>query len=209
MFQILRYAVLTFRQVAAAPARRLHDLAHGLARRPPCCCFSVVEWDLDFVLQHIRIILVLIEHPQADSGPDWFPTISPIIAHAFDSVHMILENVTMQAANRNPPVEICVYAHILKRMENMSHHPLITSPLVRTLLDTFVRLIVPDSPSDLHSGNQDLQECKAIIARLELKFPQTSTSSAQPVGQTSLTGTQRFSRPHQVYILGVTSVSRH
>ena len=201
--------MLTLRQVAAAAARRLHDLAHEPARRPSSCHFGVVERDLSFVLQHIRIIVALIEHPQADSGPDWFPSISPIIVHAFDYVQIILGNVIMQATDRNPPVEINVYAGILKCMENMSHHPLITSPLVGTLLDTFVRLIGPDSPSDMHSENQDLQECQAIITRLELKFPRTSTSSAQSVGQTSLTGIQRFSCQHQVDILDVTSVSRH
>ena len=60
-----------------------------------------MHWDLDFVMRHIKVIEELLSHPQADSGPDWFPAISPVVAHAFDSIRTILGNLDMQAADRN------------------------------------------------------------------------------------------------------------
>ena len=91
----------------------MHGLAHDHTLRPSSFEYGVVDWDLDFVRRHISVIRKLLSHPQADSGPDWFPAISPVVAHAFDSIRTILGNLNMQAADRNLGMESSRYWWIL------------------------------------------------------------------------------------------------
>ena len=80
-------------QVAAAAAHRLHVCALGYTPRPPYLIYGVVDWDLKFVILHVQVIQSLLMHPQMDSGPNWFPIISPILVHAFGSIETILKNL--------------------------------------------------------------------------------------------------------------------
>ena len=91
------FAALNAHAVANVTARKLSRLAYGYGPtlRPSSFRYGVVDWDLEFVEQHIGVILKLLWHPQADSGPDWFPAISPVVAHAFDSIRTILGNLDM------------------------------------------------------------------------------------------------------------------
>ena len=177
-------ALTTARTVAAAIAHRLHGLAHGPALRPSSFKYGVVFWDLEFVLQHVRATRELLSHPQADSGPDWFPAISPVVAHAFDSIRTILGNLDMQAADRNLYWESFRYCGILEDVEAISNgrcgSTVITSAFVGSLVNTFSRLIGEDDWKNTRSAEWWVQKCRDVLLRLEAKFPSMPTGLAPP-----------------------------
>ena len=178
------FAALSSRAVADATARKLRVYGYGPALCPSSFEYGVVGWDLDFVRQHIHVIRELLEHPQAHSGPDWFPAISPVVAHAFDSIRTILGNLDMQAADRRLFWESLTYRMILEDVEDISNgrcgSTLITSAFVGCLVDTFSRLIGEDDWKNTRSYDGWVQDCRDILVRLQAKFPSTPTGLAPP-----------------------------
>ena len=166
-------AALNARAVADATARKLSWLAYGYgpALRPSSFEYGVVPWDLEFVLQHIHAIQQLLSHPQADSGPDWLPAISPVVAHAFDSIRTILENLDMKAADRNLREESCPYGFILYNVEEISKgrcgSSLITSELVKLFEDMFLRLV-----GSSHYPYPDVVKCISILMNMHHQLPE-------------------------------------
>ena len=165
-------AALNARAVADATARKLSRLAYGYgpALRPLSFEYGIVHWDLIFVEQHISVIKELLSHPQADSGLDWLPAISPVIARAFDSIQTILGNLDMQDADRNLWRESANYRDILQVVEAISSNHIgssfITSELVKLLEDTFLRL-VESSPSPY----LNVDKCICILMNMHHKLP--------------------------------------
>ena len=129
-----------------------------------------MNWDLACVLQHISVIQHLLLHPQADSGPDWLPAISPVVAHAFDSIRTILGNLDMQAADRNLFLERLRYWRILEAVEAISSSHIgssfITSDFVKLLEDTFLRLM---GSTRIPYSNVD--QCICILMNMHHKLP--------------------------------------
>ena len=178
------FGALTTHTVAAAIAHRLHGLTHDPALRSSFFAPDVVDRGLELVRQHMHVIRELVLHPQADSGPDWFPAIFPVVAHAFDSIRTILGNLDMQAAGRNLFWESLTYRTILEDVEEISNgrcgRTLITSAFVGSLADTFSRLIEEDDWKNTRTAEGLVQECRDFLVRLEARFPSTPTRLALP-----------------------------
>ena len=184
-------AALNARAVANVTARKLSRLAYGYgpALRPSSFEYGVVYWDLEFVQQHISVIQQLLSHPQADSGPHWFPAISPAVAHAFDSIQTILGNLDMRAAGRGRWRESERYNDILENVEDISNRrcgsTLITSAFGGSLVDTFSRLIGEDDWKNTRSAEWWVQSCRDSLVRFEARFAPTQTVTTQPGAPTS------------------------
>ena len=182
----MAFTALNAGAVANTTARKLSRLAYayGPALRPSTFEYGVVDWDLEFVQRHISVIQELLSHPQADSGTDWFPAISPVVAHAFDSIRTILGNLDIQAADRNPGKESYTYQWILQDVRAISYgrcgSTLITSAFVRSLVDTFSRLTGEDDWKNTRSAEGWVHKCRHILILLEAKFPPTPTGLAPP-----------------------------
>ena len=168
------FAALNVRAVADATARKLSRLAYayGPALHPSSFEYGVVNWDLEFVWKHISVIRELLEHSQAESGPDWFQAISPVVAHAFDSIRTILGHLDMQAADRDLGLwrEFSNYCGILEAVEAISSSHIgssfITSDFVKLLEDTFLRLM-----GSTRNPYSNVDKCICILMNMHHKLP--------------------------------------
>ena len=144
----------------------------------------MVNWNLTFVHKHTSIIRQLLEHPQADSGYDWFFAISFIVKQAFNSIRSILGGLDMHASDRKPAKEFGNYRLILGNVEAISATPngdsLVTLTLVRVLMDAFSQLIGEHDWRNTISGYDNVKDSKDILIRLEAKLLSTPTA---PVAQ--------------------------
>ena len=199
--------MLTARTVAVAAADRLNKLAHdpALPGGPSSFKEGAVCWNLTFVRQHTNVIRELINNPQADSGPDWFPAISPAVVQAFDSIQTILNNLDTRAAGRSISLESWRYWIILLYIEDIldSHcgSTLITSTFFGSLAATLSHLIGEDDWRNSHCDEGRVPVCKEILLRLESQLSSMPKGTLQPGLPVSMSAPSQATPQHEDQVI--------